>query len=206
MPRTQKPAFVTALPPARVLWPAALLSALLLACQLLSETMQLALRYDRPLIGQGQVWRLLTANLIHLGWAHFWLNVAGLWFVAFLFGGDWRALRWLGGLLSSGLAASLWVYWFEPGIAWMAGLSGALHGLFVLGAVGMILLGESLGWGLLAGFIAKLAWEQFVGELPMTSELIGGAVVTPAHVGGAWGGLLAALPELRNWRRKRAPL
>ena len=206
MPPTQKPAFVTALPPLRLLWPAAVLSALLLFCQALPESVQLLLRYDRALIGQGEYWRMLSANFVHVGWAHFWLNVAGLWFVALLYGGDRSAMRWLAGLLASCLATSLWVYLLRPEIAWMAGLSGALHGLFVLGAVGVILAGEWLGWGLLGGVLTKLAWEQTVGALPMTGELIGGSVVTAAHLGGAAGGLLAALPEIAIWRRPRARL
>jgi hypothetical protein len=104
------------------------------------------------------------------------------------------------------VATSLGVYWFNPEIEWMAGLSGALHGLFMLGAIGMILLGEWLGWALVAGVLAKLGWEQLVGELPMTGELIGGSVVTAAHVWGAAGGLLAGLREILIWRRQRAPL
>lgn len=206
MPPTQKPVFVTALPPLRLLWPAGVLSALLLFCQLLPESGQLGLRYDRALIGDGQYWRVLTANFVHLGWGHFWLNLAGLALVALLFAGDRSASRWLAGLLFSGVATSLGVYWFNPEIEWMAGLSGALHGLFVLGAIGMILLGEWLGWALVAGVLAKLGWEQLVGELPMTGELIGGSVVTAAHVWGAAGGLLAGLREILIWRRQRAPL
>ena len=70
----------------------------------------------------------------------------------------------------------------------------------------MILGGERLGWGLLAGVLAKLVWEQLAGELPMTSELIGGNVVTASHIWGAVGGLLAAWPEIVVWNRRRARL
>ena len=35
------------------------------------------LAYDRAGLGAGQVWRLLTAHFVHLGWTHMLLNLAG---------------------------------------------------------------------------------------------------------------------------------
>ena len=202
----EKPSSVTGIPSPSQLWPVVALTLLLALVQLLPADWQDAWRYDRAAVAQGQYWRWLSANFVHLGWGHFLLNVAGLWFVGWLYAGDRGATRWLIGLLLSGGLASLGVHFFTPEIHWMVGLSGALHGLFVLGACGLIISGERLGWGLLLGVLAKLAYEQIAGELPMTSAVVGGSVVTDAHLWGAAGGFLAALLEIPGWRRRGASL
>jgi len=38
----------------------------------------LTLRYDRLALSIGQIWRLLTSHLVHLNWAHCFLNLFGL--------------------------------------------------------------------------------------------------------------------------------
>jgi uncharacterized membrane protein len=65
--------------------------------------------------------------------------------------------------------------------------------LFVAG--GIRLLSKELGFavvllGVLAG---KLAYEQFFGSLPGTSEMSGGPVVVNSHLYGAIGGVVSGL-------------
>jgi len=190
----------------RGLVPAVGLVLVMLVIQLLPLGWQNALQYDRPAMAQGEYWRLLTSNFVHLGWSHFALNVAGLALILWIFGADRPAWRWGLGLLLASITTSLGVHLFSPGIFWMVGLSGALHGLFVLGALGWIMAGDRLGWGLLAGVAAKLLFEQTMGEVPFTAAIVGGSVVTDAHLCGAFGGLLAALLELGNWRKRASSL
>ncbi len=182
------------------------LTLLMLIAQLLPEAYQLVLRYDRLALAQGEHWRLLSANIVHLGWGHFGLNVAGLWLIAWLYAADRGWLDWLIGLLITGFMTSWGVHLFSADIFWMVGLSGALHGLFVLGALGLIRAGDGLGWGLLLGVGAKLLVEQFAGELPFTSAIVGGSVVTDAHFWGSVGGAVAAGLEYLRWRRAQASL
>jgi rhomboid family GlyGly-CTERM serine protease len=188
------------------LLPAVALALVLTCFQLLPAAWQDGLKYWRTGVDQGEYWRLLTANFVHLGWSHFLLNLAGLGFVAWLYADDRDWGSWLLALIIGGLASSLGVHWTAPGVFWMVGLSGALHGLFVFGAVAMILAGERLGWGLLLGVGVKLAYEQLVGEVPFTAAVVGGSVITAAHLWGAVGGLLAAALDYPRWRQQDAPL
>ncbi len=197
---------VTALPPWRAMLPAAVLTLIMLLAQLLPEIYQLMLRYDRLALADGEYWRLLTANIIHLGWGHFGLNVAGLWLIVWLYAADRSCLDWLVGLLITGFATSWGVHLFSGDIFWMLGLSGALHGLFVLGAIGLIMAGDGFGWGLLLGVGGKLAFEQFAGEVPFTAAIVGGSVVTDAHLWGSMGGVVAASLEYLRWRRSKPSL
>jgi len=81
-------------------------------------------------------WRVFTGHLVHLDWPHLVLNLAGLTALWLIVGGVWRVSDWfvlitvVALLLSLGLLA-------VPGLAWYAGLSGLLHGIFAAGAVGM---------------------------------------------------------------------
>jgi membrane associated rhomboid family serine protease len=42
-------------------------------------------RYDREALESGELWRLVTADLVHLGWGRLWLNLAALVMMAVLF-------------------------------------------------------------------------------------------------------------------------
>jgi len=151
------------------------------------------LRYQADAIKAGEIWRLLTGNLVHLGWAHALMNLLGLLLIWGLFWDCFRQGQWLVITLISGLAVSLGLLFLNPQLVWYVGLSGALHGLFVAGAVGGIRRGDRREAILLAAIVAKLLWEQNFGTLPGSAEMAGGPVVVDAHLYGAMGGALAAL-------------
>ena len=163
------------------------------------------LRYDRAGVEQGELWRILTANFIHLGWGHLVLNAAGLLAIAWLFAEDYSLGEWIVVLLVCSVVTSLGLYLLNPEIHWCVGMSGALHGLFVAGAVALLFDEPRLGVGLLLGVAVKIAYEQFAGAMPFSEGIVGGAVVTDAHLWGALGGLAAAL-GVRLWRSKNRRL
>ena len=171
----------------------------------LPEESQHWLAYARLEVAEGQVWRLLSGNFIHLGWGHLFLNVAGLLAMAVLFAEDRSAHQWALDLIICSIATSLGLYFFNPEIYWCVGLSGTLHGLFVIGALVWVATGITLGKWLLLGIGLKLLWEQTVGEMPFSGGIVGGSVVTDAHLWGALSGLIS-FPLLEVWRRVRAPL
>jgi rhomboid family GlyGly-CTERM serine protease len=192
----------TWIPPALLPWIA------LAATSTVLQTLPIAmdwLPYERVPIGEGEWWRLLTGNLIHLGWGHLGLNVAGLLAIGWLFAEDYTVADWGLILLLSGFTTSIGLYLFTPEIAWCVGLSGALHGLFAAGAIAWLFDGVAAGAWLLAGGAAKIAYEQMFGAMPMSAETIGGGVVTDAHLWGAIGGVIGGI-MIGVWRRKRPRL
>ena len=192
----------TALPRALAPWIAlAAVSTVLQIVPLAAEW----LPYERATVEQGEFWRLLTGNLIHLGWGHLILNVAGLLAIGWLFAEEYTVLEWGWIFVVSGVVTSLGLYLFNPEIGWCVGLSGALHGLFAAGAIAWLFDGVAAGAWLLAGGAAKVGYEQIYGAMPMSEETIGGGVVTDAHLWGAIGGLAIGI-AIGLWCRKHPRL
>lgn len=154
------------------------------------------LRYERTLLSE-HPWRVLSAHLVHLGWSHLMLNVAGLALAWLLVGRSLSARRWLLVLVVSALAVSGGIWLFDPALQWYVGLSGVLHGVLVAGAVAGVgrWPGEMLA--LLGLVSAKLVWEQFSGPLPGSELSAGGPVVVDAHLYGALAGLITGV----DWPR-----
>lgn len=172
--------------------------------QAMPESWRHAIRYDRPAIAAGEAWRLLTGHFVHLGWSHFALNMAGLGLGTWLFGADRHPVEWLLATFVAALACGLGLWWFSPDVIWCVGLSGALHGLMIVGFGGWALGGERRAWWLLLIVIGKIAWEQFGGDMPWASTMAGGRVITDAHLWGAIGGALFLAADMvwRRWRRR----
>lgn len=148
------------------------------------------LRYDRVAIGNGQLWRLITGHLTHLGWSHLAMNVAGLALIWAIFGDHipWR--RWLTLLLAGALGISLLLFTFNTHLRWYVGLSGVLHTLFIAGCIADL---KYKRWDtriLLVLIIAKLFYEQTWGPMPGSESTAGGKVVVDAHLYGAICGVL----------------
>jgi rhomboid family GlyGly-CTERM serine protease len=156
---------------------------------------QAALRYDRHALAAGQWWRLLTGHVIHLGYEHALLDVAGLVLIWALFARDYSARAWLLiiGLSVIGVDAGLWL--LSSTTEWYVGSSGVLHGALAAGTCAHLRRREPDGWVLALFLVAKLVYEQSQGALPLTA---GGAVIVDAHLYGAAAGAVAAL-LLRWW-------
>ena len=187
------------------LFPALVLTALMGLLQALPDAWRAWSPYDRIAVSEGEVWRIVSGNFIHLGWSHLALNAIALLIMAWLFLEDRRLRVWGVDVLLCAAAVLGGLYLFSPEIYWCVGLSGVLHGLFVIGALSWIVQGIDLGKWLLLGVTLKLLWEQIVGEMPLSGDIVGGGIVTDAHLWGALGGLIAfSVAEL--WRLQRARL
>ncbi len=64
-------------------------------------------------------------------------------------------------LLLLGSAVGLGIWWWCPQTQWYMGLSGALHGLFVWGALQDIRYRRHSGWLMLAGVAIKLGVDFY---------------------------------------------
>jgi rhomboid family GlyGly-CTERM serine protease len=186
-------------PAARGCWPAAAAVALVaVALEAGGDTVRDALAWDRAALGAGQAWRLVSGHFVHLGWSHLLLNLVGLGLVVWLTGRAFDCLRWAAIGLASLAAMDAGFWLFNEELDWYVGLSGLLHGLLAAGLFAGILRKDREAVILTVFVVAKLGWEQFVGPLPGSESTSGGVVIVDAHLYGAAGGILGALPW---WRR-----
>jgi len=147
-------------------------------------------QFDRDLISQGEYWRLLTGNFFHTNVWHLLLNIAGMLMLTHLFGRAIKPLYFLSFTLVNAALVGILLYLLSPDIERYVGLSGYLHGLFVLGCLIEIASGRLSSYFLLIGVALKISWESFFGANEQMSMLIDATVATDAHLFGA----LAALP------------
>ncbi len=149
------------------------------------------LRFDRQLVLQGEWWRILTCNFVHLNDNHLWMDMIGLILVGAVF---WKALpqwTWLCVVLLSSLAVGFGVLWFSLDLHWYVGISGVLHGMIAAGAIADIRDGYKSSGFLLLAVVLKLAYEQIIGPVPGSESALNGRVAVDAHLYGMLGGLCA---------------
>ena len=162
-----------------------------------------ALEYERAAVLRGELWRLLTGNLVHLGWVHLSRDLAGLFLIWALLGlslGEGSCL-WV--LLTSSLAVGVGLLAFSPGIVWYVGISGSLFGLFCAGALVQFPEHRLYAGALLLGMAAIIAWTWHAGALPGETVGLGGNVVPQAHLYGALGGAAFILAQRAFARLRR---
>ena len=160
-------------------------------------------RYDRAGLEAGQLWRLLTGHLVHLGWGHLWPNLLALLLIGGLVEEFLSPLEWLAVIVVAALGIDAGLYVLETEVPWYVGLSGVLHGVVACGA--LLMLTERhvrIGGALAVGLAAKLTFEQVSGPVPFTQASVGGAVIVAAHLYGAASGVvIGALLSFRRHRR-----
>ncbi|MTH17181.1 rhomboid family intramembrane serine protease [Flavobacterium sp. LC2016-01] len=85
----------------------------------------------RPLVTNGQGWRLLTSLFLHGGLIHLFNNMIGLWFIGILLEKYIGKTKYLLTYLGTGIIASIAsIWWNEATVS--IGASGAIFGLFGL--------------------------------------------------------------------------
>jgi rhomboid family GlyGly-CTERM serine protease len=156
-----------------------------------------ALRYDRAAVEAGQVWRLLTCHLVHLGPRHLAGNLLALAAVWTVFQ---RELARGGARITLITAAGvgLGLHWLQPDLARYVGLSGVWHGLLAAGAAAAWSERRAVTLAVAALLGAKLLYEQWAGPLPGAEAMVGGTIAVAAHLYGAASGFGSAQAE-RLW-------
>ena len=182
-------------------YPIIIVTALVLLTAAAGDNVTEALRFERQAILNGELYRLLSAHIVHLSWPHTLMNLTAAVIGWYLFHDAMNNKHWLLSLAGCGLVISLLLLGIDT-LQWYVGFSGIIHGVMLQGLV----LDRQLGRGsksiMLSGLILKVAYEQWQGRSISSFEAIGGDVVLEAHLFGLAGGLLMlALPRLA----KRVP-
>ncbi|MEM7258517.1 MAG: rhombosortase [Pseudomonadota bacterium] len=150
------------------------------------------MRFSREDIGNGQWWRLLTGNLVHLGYPHLFLNLAGLAVISLLLASSMTVTQWsITGVVSM-TAVGLGLWWFDVQLNWYVGLSGVLYGLLLGGAIAEFRRQKLIAVIIAVYTIGKIGWEQIYGAVDSSEAIAGGAVIVNAHLYGMVGGGVAA--------------
>ena len=185
-------------------WQFAFFLLIIIVCSVLEfSDLKTLLRYDRSLIESGQWFRLITANFVHLNTPHLLLNMSSVCLVMLFFSRHISLSQWVMLILMSCLFVSVGLYVLNPAVKTYVGLSGVLHGLFIVGAVKEIKHFPVSGWLLLAAFVVKLSWEQLVGAVPGSAAMVNGVVLVESHLYGAIsGGVFLVLQSLFNGKKK----
>jgi rhomboid family GlyGly-CTERM serine protease len=180
-------------------WGLALLAccAVLLLPELAGGTGRAWLRYERAGLAAGQLWRLVTAHIVHLNLEHAALNSLGLVLMWALFARDYSPRQWFPILLGAVAAIDIGLWLRDSTVAWYVGSSGLLHGVMSAGTLAHLRRRDLDGWILAIFLVVKLSFEQFSGALPFENGGVG--VVVDAHLYGALGGL--AVAALVDWRK-----
>lgn len=196
----------------RDVWlPPAALILLITLLGLGGDAARQALDFDRVAIGNGQWWRLLSANFVHLGWWHLFLNALGVVVLVLLCPERLSWAVWLRRLVLIGLGMSLGLYFFVPHTRWYVGCSGLIHGLFVLGLGRQLVAARGrdlIAAGCLAYLVGKIAWEMLTGVPVSDEQAIGGSVLVESHLYGVlsavlYGFIFGAFTGVEQWAPRR---
>ncbi|MBV1883227.1 MAG: rhombosortase [Pseudomonadales bacterium] len=155
------------------------------------------LRFDRHAIEAGQWWRLISGHLVHLGWAHSFLNLTGLGLITVIFQRELSGRNDSGALLFCILCTSFGIYCFSPSMIWYVGLSGSLHGYLIYYLIKGYKVSPIISVGALSVITGKVIWEQTPwANTSSTEQLIGGAVAIDSHFYGSVAGIIIGLASL----------
>lgn len=178
----------------RVLYSLGSAIALMSVLLFVGEEINALLRYSRNAILDGEIWRLLSAHIVHSNPAHGAMNIAALILVVLLVGKQLRFSLWLFASVFLALSISSALLLFTPEVAWYVGFSGVLHGLLALGLVLGCIDGDKLHVLALLLLCVKIVREQLPGfDAHHLQSVIAAAVIVDAHLYGAVAGVFLAL-------------
>lgn len=146
--------------------------------------------FHRAAISEGEVWRIFSANFVHLNFNHALMNMAALALVFIMF--YEVSLRfWLAIILLLSVMVGLCLYCFDNNLQRYVGLSGALYGLWIFGALvtwenNKIISAAVIGLMLFA--VYQQQSQDF--DNAYLQSWIDGDVIVNAHLYGLIGGFI----------------
>ena len=178
-----------------------LIAGLIIIFALLPDLSFPLLSLERTKVAEGQIWRLLTSNFVHFGWAHTLMNFAAFLLCAYALLNQLSIRQYLILIIFCCASVGIGVYSFNPEYETYAGLSGAIHGFIVAG----LILNKRHHYLFNATFVAllfaKIFYEQQPGyKATELQNLLPVPVAYDAHFYGALAGLLFGLLSL-GWHK-----
>ncbi|PCJ36955.1 MAG: rhombosortase [Moraxellaceae bacterium] len=181
-------------------WFSFLVIAIVLTLSILGESATQALSLHRSMIDNGEWWRIITGQVVHLSVNHTLLNAMGYIILCFGFRKEVSATEEMLALIVSMFGVGFGIYLFNPEISWYVGLSGAIYGLLISNVMIGAKRTPTLSALFLFFIVTKIIYEQFfAGPDRATEALIGGEVAIDSHLYGALTGLIPG--TFWVWRR-----
>jgi rhomboid family GlyGly-CTERM serine protease len=142
------------------------------------------LRYQSLEVSNGEWWRIFTANFTHSGWNHWLLNISGLVLIDYLYQSTVKQSQRVFLMLFCMLANVFLLHMYMD-LHWYVGLSGALHGFLIGGALLSFKKDKIFSMIIIAVVVIKLFFEMNWEVNQFTADLIGSNVVEESHLFGA---------------------
>jgi rhomboid family GlyGly-CTERM serine protease len=150
-------------------------------------------RYQSDWPQSGQLWRVVSAHWVHVGWMHLLLNTLGLAICVTLTTPGWSLQRWFVQSLLLAIGISLLCTLQNPEISWYAGFSGVLFGLYFLCAHDLYRRDRLIAVLVASAIVIKVLLEQYTDIDVDSSALIGARVIVDAHLYGLLSAMAIAL-------------
>ena len=171
---------------------------LMFALELLKPTTTDILGFYPSKVLEGEIWRVVTGQILHTNFNHLLLNSAGILLVWALHGEYYLSKQYFKLLVTSLLLVGFSLLVIADYYHY-AGMSAVIHTLIVYGAVKDILRNDKTGWLILAGVSAKVIYENLYGASSSTMDLIDANVAVEAHLVGVIVGLILSVPWINKF-------
>ncbi len=157
------------------------------------------LRFDREKIAGGEIWRLFTANYVHLSHTHALGNGLGVLLLAYIAGSAFNSKPGVILLIWSSLAVGGGLYLFADYLYFYVGFSGVLHALLLVAPFMSKAYSLKVASLFFIIIVIKVMWEQspFYNDMALFQS-IGGRVETNAHALGLIAGVCFLIVYYRN--------
>lgn len=160
---------------------------------LLGEKAVDTFEYNKTELLHGEVWRIFSCHFTHINWHHVVLNMSGALLIYILLGKLYSLAIWAMAITCCAFSVSMGLLFFHPEILWYRGLSGVLHGLFMMGVIKEMEQGNVLYYFAFLGITAKLISEFTSKPGTISADLMDAPVISEAHFYGAAMGLFIAI-------------
>jgi len=155
------------------------------------------------------LWQWITPSLVHYNWIHWFLNIANLFIMIFLFQDAWNSKKFvfLFSLFSFFIMLSLYMY--SPDVKYYVGMSGVLYGIVLYGALKTVLSQKFISSVVLLYVMMKLFADKIVNHYMGVDVLLGDMIVIEdVHWYGAISGLIYFVCEMIyiNYKKLYTPM